>query len=272
MNNDSGIFICPKCANNGMNGHKGWISREEYDNNELITKYIFYNGLYNFKWVCCSGCCCCNDIGEACGNIISCGCYGKCNNNRNPIVYCFYPCYFIFYIIIFIWIDIIKCLCCSKKKYKKIKGINEKDDIDSSRIWEVQGFSEKYYHSKFQAICDKCKYKAENFKEFIPKKKIENNQIFIINNAKLNEPLERENINSNEIIAINFTSGVINFCTTCKKSDMFYMIEQKLYLEYPEFKNKSIYFLANGIVLNKNKTIGENKINNGCNILINENI
>ena len=272
MDNKSGIFICPKCGYNGMNGHKKWLSRNEYSNNQLMTKFIFYNELSNCKWVCCKGCCCCEkDISDDCGNILSCGCYGKCNTLRNPIIYCFYPCSIALYISICIWIDIINFLCCFKRVYNKVKGIKEADNIEVSRIWEeIQGFTKEYYNSQFLPKCDNCKYSTQNFYEFIPS----STKTIIINNtiSDRNDLSERKILNINEIIAINLSNQAynINFCTTCKKTDKFYEIEKKLYEEYPQLKKKKIYFCGNGQIIDKNKTIEENKINSGNHILINE--
>ena len=176
------------------------------------------------------------------------------------------------YISICIWIDIINFLCCFKKVYNKVKGIKEADNIEASRIWdEIQGFTKEYYNSQFLSQCDSCKYATKNFYEFIPSS---TNTIEINNNtiSNRNDLSERKVLNLNEIIAINLSYPAynINFCTTCKKTDKFNEIEKKLYEEYPELKNKNIYFLGNGQIIDKNKTIGENKIKSGNNILINE--
>ena len=118
-----------------------------------------------------------------------------------------------------------------------------------------------------------------------------NNNIIINNNtdkkliSKLNEEnkylskkLNQERIKVEELlvkkdnpIAINFTSIDQNilFPVVCYSSDKFIIVEEKLYHEYPELKNKKIFFTVNGGVLDRNATLDENKIKNGNNILIN---
>ena len=75
-----------------------------------------------------------------------------------------------------------------------------------------------------------------------------------------------------EIIAVNFISlnYNINYPMACKKTDIFSKIEEKLYREFPELKSKKIYFIANGIVVDRSSTFEKNKIKSGNTILINE--
>ena len=75
------------------------------------------------------------------------------------------------------------------------------------------------------------------------------------------------------IIAVNFTSldQKINYPMACKKTDIFENIVVKLYNEFPNLKNKKIYFIANGNVVNRSLTFEQNKIKNGSTILIREN-
>ena len=52
------------------------------------------------------------------------------------------------------------------------------------------------------------------------------------------------------------------------KSDKFYLVEQKLYEEYSQLRNENIYCIANGELLDKNKTIEENHIKNGDHVVV----
>ena len=74
------------------------------------------------------------------------------------------------------------------------------------------------------------------------------------------------------IIAVNFTSldPIINYPMACKKTDIFENSVVKLYNEFPNLKNKKIYFIANGNVVNRSLTFEQNKIKNGTTILIRE--
>ena len=52
----------------------------------------------------------------------------------------------------------------------------------------------------------------------------------------------------------------------CKLNNKLSSIENKLYKKYPEYKNKCL-FLANGELLNTEKTLDENRIKNGDTII-----
>ena len=66
------------------------------------------------------------------------------------------------------------------------------------------------------------------------------------------------------------TDHIIIYPITYKNSDIFSKLEEKLYLEYPDLKNKNIYFIANGNIINRTFTVEKNKIKNGNTILIKE--
>ena len=77
--------------------------------------------------------------------------------------------------------------------------------------------------------------------------------------------IERKNI-----IAINLSNGQINFPISYQKNDKFYDIEQSLLKAYPELRNKGLVYLNYGEKIDKGKTIEENKIKNGDNIIFHE--
>ena len=108
-----------------------------------------------------------------------------------------------------------------------------------------------------------------NIISFETMKNAKNVTININNNAssKTNRELNEDTM------AINFKSidQTLNYCIPCKKSDKFYAIERKLYEEYPQYKNKQVYFTGNGNRIDKNKTLEENKIKSGDTIILNLN-
>ena len=77
---------------------------------------------------------------------------------------------------------------------------------------------------------------------------------------------------SNIIFAVIFmsTDHTIIYPITCKNSDIFSKLEEKLYVEYPDLKNKNIYFISNGEIINRTVTVKKNRIKNGNTILIKE--
>ena len=64
------------------------------------------------------------------------------------------------------------------------------------------------------------------------------------------------------------TDQNIIYPISSKSSDIFPIVEEKLYNEFPELKNKNIIFIANGSVINKTVTLEENKIHGGTTILM----
>ena len=89
-----------------------------------------------------------------------------------------------------------------------------------------------------------------------------------------NKKLKNEMQNMLEnMFAISFisTNQTINYLMVCRNSDNFEDIEEKLFNEYPQLKNKNIYFMANGNVINRCETLEKNGIKNSTVILIIEN-
>ena len=91
-----------------------------------------------------------------------------------------------------------------------------------------------------------------------------------MNNLNINKDIEEE-ANKGKIIAVNFISidQLIHYPVPCNISDNFTKLEEQLFEEFPELKNKNIFFIANGGVIDRNATIAENNIKKGTNILIN---
>ena len=74
-----------------------------------------------------------------------------------------------------------------------------------------------------------------------------------------------------EPIAVIFKSidQKITYPVAGYNSDKFSKFEEKLFNEFPELKNKNIYYIINGNVVDKLGNLKDNKIKNGTNILIN---
>ena len=137
-------------------------------------------------------------------------------------------------------------------------------------IWaKLDGLSEKEWNNNLQIICPNCKYQAKTIIELMGKQKKSLKSIDSI------KPLKFENRNLiyiKDLITFNLSGVGINFPVSYKKTDKFLFVENKFLKEYPEFKNKNIYYMNGGEVINKNLSIEENRITNADNILFNENI
>ena len=90
--------------------------------------------------------------------------------------------------------------------------------------------------------------------------------------SKLNEN-SLENCKPGEkILAIGFTScdkKINNFFLPCKDSELFVRIEEKLYDEYSEYKEKETYFMVGGNKIKRFKTLKQNNIKSGSLIMLN---
>ena len=71
--------------------------------------------------------------------------------------------------------------------------------------------------------------------------------------------------NLNEMMCVNFISGdqQIHYAVPCLKSNTFAEVEEKLYQKFPVYRETNNNFIANGNLVLRFKTIGENKIGNG---------
>ena len=107
-------------------------------------------------------------------------------------------------------------------------------------------------------------------------KAIINNFISDINNIsrkdsefnKLKSQLDKNrnnNVNLNDIVCVNFISSdkKVHFAISCLKTETFAEVEEKLYKQYPQYRETNNNFIANGTPVLRFKTIDENKIGNG---------
>ena len=81
-------------------------------------------------------------------------------------------------------------------------------------------------------------------------------------------------INPNEkVISALFLSSdqKITYSMSCKNTTPFVRIEEKLYEEYPEYKETDNYFLHGGAAIERFKTIEENHIKSGKAIILHTN-
>ena len=63
--------------------------------------------------------------------------------------------------------------------------------------------------------------------------------------------------------SINFISidqKIVNYSLICKNTDIFVKLEQQLYEDYPEYKDKETYFMKNATKIKRFKSLEENKI------------
>ena len=284
MNESNGKFICPKCNNNNgiasTNGeyskgnYKKWIYKSENNNGILEKKWFFYNK--EEYWYCCSGC------GEGCNDIMTCDhcfcedCCKDCKDNccsrdcllnilMAPfillIMSIFYLSSYLLYFLIFLWIDIFN-YCCKRHVYYSF-GKKERSKVKRNEIWESAKF-ESELESVSPWICLGCKHNYPSFKDFIF-------QSNVLNRTTELQDLKTYDFYLNGIISVLFisTDGRINYAITCKKAEIFSNVEKRLIDKFPEYKNKKLFYIQSGKVIDKEKSLEENKIIPGFAIIVN---
>ena len=73
------------------------------------------------------------------------------------------------------------------------------------------------------------------------------------------------NVNLDDIVCVNFISSdkKVHYAISCMKTNTFAEIEEKLYKQYPQYRETNNNFMANGKQVIRFKTIEENNIGNG---------
>ena len=77
-------------------------------------------------------------------------------------------------------------------------------------------------------------------------------------------------VDMNKLMSVNFISmdQKIHFSVPCIDSDTFAEVEEKLYKEFPEYRETNNNFIANGDPVLRFKTISQNKIGNGLPVIM----
>ena len=109
-----------------------------------------------------------------------------------------------------------------------------------------------------------------NYQSLISQKDLELNNLKL----KLNNIQPKNNNDNNnfpnkvyfkDILVVNFISSDqnVHYAVSCLKNNTFAEIEEKLYLQYPQYRETNNNFIANGKLVLRFKTIAENKIGSG---------
>ena len=153
--------------------------------------------------------------------------------------------------------ELLNLLNEEKNKNKKLL---EELNNEKIKVKELSDKVKKYENSNNEYI-----KKIKELEELIKSKNAD------INNLK-NDNNEITTIKSGEkIIAIFFTSNLqdIHMPIPCKYTDTFVKIEEKIYNEYPKYKDYNTYLTVNGNVIKRFKTLEENGIEDGNTIIVN---
>ena len=67
-------------------------------------------------------------------------------------------------------------------------------------------------------------------------------------------------------IIVNFVSipvqTIVNYSLTCKKTELFQDLLERVFMDYKEFRDKNLYYMINARKIDPSKTISDNNINN----------
>ena len=100
-----------------------------------------------------------------------------------------------------------------------------------------------------------------NYRNIISKKDIELNNY----KSQLNNNIPNNKFYINDMMSVNFISSdqTVHFSVPCLKTNTFAEVEEKLYKEFPQYRETNNTFLANGMQVLRFKTIAENDIGSG---------
>ncbi len=115
--------------------------------------------------------------------------------------------------------------------------------------------------NNYNNIINNLNKDINNYRNIISKKDIELNNY----KSQLNNNIPNNKIYINDMMSVNFISSDqnVHFSIPCLKTNTFAEVEEKLYKEFPQYRETNNNFLANGMQVLRFKTIAENKIGSG---------
>ena len=123
--------------------------------------------------------------------------------------------------------------------------------------------------NNYNTTINNYKTQINNLQSIIIQKDLElnnlRNQLNNKNSHNVNNLPNKFNVDYDEMMSINFisTDSNLHYSLPCIKSDIFAHIEEKLYKQFPKYKETNNTFIVNGTTVLRFKTIAENKLING---------
>ena len=182
---------------------------------------------------------------------------------------------------IFIWIDCCRYLCKKKTRYIYLNPTNFRDNLslvgtEDNNIWnECEGVFEHtlLQEGNFLFVCNKCNWNSKTFFEFIPN--FNNDRYIKIDDSAINVGYDtNDEINLSSYISVIFSpqNQAFLYSVISPLNEKFEFVENKLFREYPDLKNKKLIFLCKEIIINdKKKTLAELNLKNSDIIYFYEN-
>ena len=142
---------------------------------------------------------------------------------------------------------------------------NLKNELTKARkIIEQQKLTINELQNKlnnYKNTIDNLNNDLNNYRYIISQKDIELNNF----KSQLNNNIPKNKFYFDDIMCVNFISSDqnVHFAVSCLKTNTFAEIEEKLYKQYPQYRETNNNFIANGTQVLRFKTIAENNIGNG---------
>ena len=149
----------------------------------------------------------------------------------------------------------------------KNKILEDENKVLKNKINKLtQDYNNKI--KKYESDMNKLKEKNKELEKLIDEQKKEiNDYVFKLNNlSDNNQALSVKT--GDKIISVNFlTQGsqdIFNYSMACKTSDLFVRLEERLYQDFPKFRNVETFFMVNVNRILRFKTLEENGIKNNA--------
>ena len=139
---------------------------------------------------------------------------------------------------------------------KANKIIKEKDDINYQLKLDIKEKEEKLIKNGEKITILEADVKSKNIE---------------IKRLKIDLKVKMEEDKDNKLINVTFQSSdsIINTTISSFENDKFNILEEKLYVEYEQYRDTNNVFLVSGNQVLRFKTLKENKIKNGQVVIMN---
>ena len=145
----------------------------------------------------------------------------------------------------------------ANNKIKQLeKELSDAKNLIEKQKKEIEELKQKLNQKNNNENINELKKEIEELKKEL-KKASENNPNYVL-------------VQKGKLQCINFisTDQNLNYAIPCTGTDIFAEIEEKLYQEFPEYRETNNRFLANGREILRFKTVAENKIGTGKPVIL----
>ena len=159
-----------------------------------------------------------------------------------------------------------------RRELKEEKNKNKKLQDTINNLNNIINQLKQEHYIEINKMNEKNKELEKLLKE---KNKEINDYIFKLSNSSNNEQLISVKTGDKIIAVLFMTQGsqdIFNYTMACKTSDLFVRLEERLYHDFPKYRNYETFFMVNTRRIFRFKTLEENKIknNNIISLFINE--